>query len=307
MISMISMATKPIKLFIRTACLIIPFVVVTSTAFALHPLITEDTGTQGKGKFELEFGFAYERDNYLWERKSMQSLLDNEQGKGSARDRLYEFGAALAYGISDSIDIELGLPFQHARSTEKGIYSCYDLGGSEPFWYEPRRSKSSVAGPSDMSLDIKWKFLEIGPSSFVLKPVMVFPTGNEDDGLGAGLMGFEGYLVSTIDLSPLFIHINLGYIRSSNNQNEREDLWHISAALEFWVIKEQLRLVGDAGFERNPDKSSRLQDVYVLGGIIYSPNPNIDLDLGFKSSLSPAGSESPGADYSILGGTTIRF
>ncbi len=304
---MITELSKPVKRLLSTACLIVSFVIATSTAYALHPLITEDTGTQGKGKFEFEFGFNYERDNYLWERKSMQSLLDNDQGKGSARDRLYEFGAALAYGVTDSIDIEIGLPFQHVRSTEKGIYSCFDLMEVEPFWNEPRRSKSSAGGLSDTSLDIKWKFLDLGPAGFVLKPVMTFPTGNEDDGLGAGLMGFEGYLVSTIDLTPVIIHINLGYKRNGNTQNEREDLWHVSAALELWVIKEQLRLVGDVGFGRNPDKSSKMQDIYALGGIILSPNPNFDLDLGIKSSLSPAGSESPGADYSILGGTTIRF
>jgi len=303
---MIFKTIKPIKHLIGTLCLIIPLMMTASSAYALHPLITEDTGTQGKGKVELEFGFSYQRDNYLWQRMSAEELFNNAQGKGSPKDKLYEFGAALAYGITDSIDIEIGLPFQHVRTIEKGVYLPYDAATGPGSW-EPGRSRSSVGGPADMSLDIKWKFLEMGPASFVLKPVMVFPTGNEDDGLGAGLMGFEGYLVSTIDLAPLFIHINLGYIRSNNNQNEREDLWHVSAALELWVVKERLRLVGDAGFERNPDKSSKMQDVYVLGGIIYSPNPNIDLDLGFKSSLSPAGSESPGADYSILGGTTIRF
>lgn len=307
---MISRAIKPIKQLIRTACLIFPFVIATSMAFALHPLITEDTGTQGKGKFELEFGFNYERDNYLWKRMSAESALNNEQGKGSARDRLYECATTITYGLIDSMDIDIGIPVQHVRSTEKGIYSPYDPAAAAPsFSYlsEPRRSKSSVGGISDTTVNLKWKFLELGVASFALKPGVIFPTGNEDDGLGAGLFGVQGFMVGTIELSPVIIHINLGYIRNSNNQNEREDLWHVSAAMELWVIKEYLRLVGNIGLERNPDKQSKLQDAHILGGIVFSPTPNVDLDLGFKSSLAPAGSESPGADYSILGGMTIRF
>lgn len=305
---MITEPLKPVKRLLRAACLIISFVIATSTAYALHPLITEDTGTQGKGKFELEFGFNYERDNYLWQRMSAESALNNEQGKGSARDRLYECVTTITYGLIDSMDIDIGIPVQHVRTIEKGIYSNYDSSAPAPgYLTEPRRSKSSVGGISDTTVNLKWKFLELGAASFAFKPGIIFPTGNEDDGLGAGLMGVQGYLVSSIDLTPVILHINLGYIRNENNQNEREDLWHASLAMELWMIKEYLRLVGNVGFERNPDKSSKLQDVHVLGGIVFSPTPDVDLDIGFKSSLSPVNTESPGPDYSILGGTTIRF
>ncbi len=305
---MITELSKPVKRLLRTACLIIPFVIATSTAYALHPLITEDTGTQGKGKFELEFGFNYERDNYLWQRKSAESLLNNKQGIGSSRDRLYECATTITYGLIDSMDIDIGIPVRHVRSTENGIYSPYDAT-TNTFTYlsERRRSRSSVGGISDTTMNLKWRFLELGAASFAFKPGIIFPTGNEGDGLGSGLLGVQGYLVSTIDLTPVVIHINLGYKRNENNQNEREDLWHASLAMELWVIKEYLRLVANTGFERNPDKSSKLQDVHVLGGIVFSPTPNVDLDLGIKSSLAPSKRESPGPDYSILGGMTIRF
>ena len=36
-------------------------VTVTSTAYAGHPMLSEDTGTQGRGNTELELGYAWSR------------------------------------------------------------------------------------------------------------------------------------------------------------------------------------------------------------------------------------------------------
>jgi hypothetical protein len=52
--------------------------------FAAHPMLTEDTGTQGTGKFELELGFAQARD-----------------GGTNA----LEFGPQLSYGVQDNVDL----------------------------------------------------------------------------------------------------------------------------------------------------------------------------------------------------------
>jgi hypothetical protein len=52
-------------------------------AFAAHPLLIEDTATQGAGKFELELGNAWTRD-------------------GGAR--AYEFGPQLSYGVLPNLD-----------------------------------------------------------------------------------------------------------------------------------------------------------------------------------------------------------
>jgi len=34
-------------------------------SWAAHPLITDDTGTQGKGNFQLEFNGQYDRDKEM--------------------------------------------------------------------------------------------------------------------------------------------------------------------------------------------------------------------------------------------------
>ena len=48
----------------RLAKILITFttLLITATSWAAHPLITDDTGTQGKGKFQLELNGQYDRD-----------------------------------------------------------------------------------------------------------------------------------------------------------------------------------------------------------------------------------------------------
>jgi hypothetical protein len=61
-------------------------------ARAAHPLITEDTGTQGKGRWQLEvFG---------------------EEGRDRTTSaRLKEYGAVLSYGIVEAADLQIGMPW----------------------------------------------------------------------------------------------------------------------------------------------------------------------------------------------------
>jgi hypothetical protein len=77
---------------VRTGCdacrytLVATAVALALPAYAAHPLLTEDTGTQGAGKFELEIGFADAKD-------------------GGARAS--ELGPQLSYGAADTLDLIL--------------------------------------------------------------------------------------------------------------------------------------------------------------------------------------------------------
>lgn len=52
-----------IKVFLFVLVLTISFSLLT-VSYAAHPLITDDTGTQGKGKFQIEVNseFAYDKE-----------------------------------------------------------------------------------------------------------------------------------------------------------------------------------------------------------------------------------------------------
>jgi hypothetical protein len=53
--------------------------------------------------------------------------------------------------------------------------------------------------------------------------------------------------------------------------------------------------------EKNPDKCSGSDPVFILGGIIYSMRENLDVDFGLKSWLNKLDT-----DYSVLAGLILR-
>ena len=64
----------------------VPLIFFASMAFGAHPLITEDTGTQGKGGWQLEINGERNKD-------------DGVRGAQAA--------ATLSYGFIDSADLQL--------------------------------------------------------------------------------------------------------------------------------------------------------------------------------------------------------
>jgi hypothetical protein len=84
-----------------------------------HPLIGEDTATQGSGRFELEIGNAWTRD-------------------GS--DRSFELGPQLSYGVLPQLDAILRPIWRDQRSTIDGAVF-------------------HTRGAGDTAVDLKWRFL----------------------------------------------------------------------------------------------------------------------------------------------------
>jgi hypothetical protein len=76
---------------------------------------------------------------------------------------------------------------------------------------------------------------------------------------------------------------------------------HGSLASTVEVIK-NLKLVGNIGLERNTDRNLNIPNAFILGGVIYSPLENFDIDFGVKGGLTK-----PEEDYTILVGITWRF
>ncbi len=94
--------------------------------------------------------------------------------------------------------------------------------------------------------------------------------------------------------------MNLGYRRNANRVDEREDLWHVSAAGSFH-FRPNLQIVANAEGDENPDPSAGDDFAFILGGLIYSPVENFDIDFGVLRGLAE------GPDYSILAGITLRL
>ena len=76
-------------------------------AFAAHPLMTDDTGTQGKGKFQFEYNGEYSRD-------------DEHEAGVAEKETSGTLTAALTYGMTDNLDIVVGLPWRGVLSVWMG-------------------------------------------------------------------------------------------------------------------------------------------------------------------------------------------
>ncbi|NTW51848.1 MAG: transporter [Chlorobiaceae bacterium] len=244
---------------------------------AAHPLITDDTGTQGKGRFQLELNSEF------------SSETEKENGI-KMQERSGESAATLSYGLSDNIDVVTGLPWQ---------------------WFCLKEDGSIVTdgnGIGDLSFEIKWRFYENKDQglSLAIKPGISLPTGNEKKGFGNGRISEGIMMIATREWQHGAFHCNVGYTHNSYSQEQdnaslKKDLWHASVATEVKMM-EKLRSVFDVGIDRNTDKAMDANPVYLLGGLIYSVTDNFDLDIGVKKGMNHAE-----RDKTVLAGLTARF
>lgn len=138
----------------------------TTDVFAAHPLITDDTGTQGKGKFQLELNGEYGHDK--------------EDG---ITTKTTQAATTLSYGVTDPVDIVLGIPYQHIRTKDS-------------------ESVTKGDGISDISLELKWRFYEQDGLSFALKPGVTLPAGDDEKGLGSGKVTYHLFFIGTKEMKP---------------------------------------------------------------------------------------------------------
>lgn len=143
-------------------------------AYAVHPLISDDAGTVGTGKFELELNVEYSNDD---------------------GDSTTQLAATLSAGIRENIDLVIGTPYHFLKT--KNDESC-----------------TTEDGLSDFLIEMKWRFYEKNGLSFAIKPGIILPIGDEDKGLGDGKAAYSLYLVTTKEMEPFSIHFNLGYIKN---------------------------------------------------------------------------------------------
>lgn len=244
------------------------------TVWAAHPLATEDSGTSGKLKFQVEtsgeFGWDSETTGGVTTRTNSQTL-----------------NVCLTAGLLDPLDLIVNLPFSWQQIKIDGV-KTYDNGGL-----------------NDVSLALKWRFLEIGPASFAVKPVIVLPSGDYNSGLGTARPAYGATLISTVELRPVAIHANIGYTHPKHTDVDknvyRENIWNMSLAGTAEVLK-GLQVVAEIAVATNGDKTTTTWPTFLTGGMIYSVIDNLDVSMGIKGGLT-----SPATDIALLTGLTWKF
>ncbi|MCX6178589.1 MAG: transporter [Chlorobiales bacterium] len=254
----------------RKAALIISGLLLCSLqVYAVAPLITDDTGTQGKDKYQLEVDYA---------------------GGVTRQYPGQQITTTLTYGVVGTVDVILSLPYNwHTILWEGSPFNSYD-------------------GFNDTTLQVKWRVFESKPAglSFALKPSITFPSGNEANGFGTGKICEGVMLLATEKWEHGACHCNVGYYHNAfnmeqDNETLQHNLWHASIATEVNMTK-NLKSAADIGIDTNAVNAYTANPVYILGGLSYSVTDNLDLDIGVKGRLNNVATPT-----TFLAGLTSRF
>lgn len=273
------MRCEVLRLFLSFSFFLFPF----SLGWAAHPFITDDTGTQGAGNWQLELQA---------ERDQLDRTADTGAGPVEQSRRITIFTPVLTYGLLENLDVALGLYHVRQRVTENGMVT------------------GDTNGMADSTLELKWRFYEEDGFSLALKPGLLLPTGDENRGLGTGKPSWGVNFIATYDAKPWSFSGNVAYshVRYRLQQDavdNRADLWRVSGGLSY-AVRDDLRLVGEAGIRTNVSRNDPNQPgnngQFAMLGAIYSPTGKIDLDIGFRKSLNHAE-----FDWTILVGATFRW
>jgi len=254
-----------------------------SLVWAAHPFITDDTGTQGTGNWQLELQYEYGRND---------ATADAGAGPVRQESKAATFTSVLTYGLLENLDLALGLNRLNQHTTENGAVT------------------EDSSGMGDSTIELKWRFYDANGLSFALKPGVLLPTGDENKGLGSGKTSWGLNFITTLETKPWAFYGNIayGHVRYRLPQDEdanRSDLWRVSAGSAY-TARDDLRLVGELGVRTNPAKNDPFlpgsTGRFAMIGLIYSPTDKTDLDIGFRKGLNDAE-----PDWTFLAGATFRW
>jgi hypothetical protein len=247
------------------------------SSFAAHPMITDDAETLGKGTIQIELN-----GDIGTEKQS------NGGGSiGNVNSSPAQIASTVGTGVTDKIDITLGL----TRPWGSGYVAGFTFND---------------AGSVDFTLAMKWQVFEHDGYSAAVKPQLGYSYAvnvPEDD----HTLSYGATLILTKEFGPFAVHLNAGYTYNDYNLAvvrgfSRSDIWSVSMAATYEIIKQRLKLCADFGTSTNPDKTVSEVPVYGLGGIIYTVNKNLDLSAGAKFGLT-----NPETDFTGTFGVTLKF
>jgi Putative MetA-pathway of phenol degradation len=223
----------------------------TTEVFAGHPLLTEDTATQGRGNAQVEL--TYER-----------SQLDDAGTREVSRDT----SLVLSYGSTDPFDIILVIP--HSRQEATGA--------------------PTVSGMGDVELAAKWRFYENEAWSFALRPGVTFATGDEVQGLGTGKGTASVFAIMSYVADPWGFHMHAGITDNRNVVGERQHIIHFSAAATR-RLTDKFQLVADVSHDTNTDIISGEHIESAVLGLVYCVSDRVDLDMGYRSGITASAAD----------------
>jgi hypothetical protein len=213
-----------------------------SPAMAFHPLITDDTGTQGMGGSQLEIGYDHERI-------AQADVVE----KGTAIPLTY------TRGLTDNLDLFIGTARQVSPA---GGWSNVGVGAKWRF-YENADSGLSLGVVPRLDLPVSTAAEQRG-------------LGSSKTNYSLALL-----LAQEMPFGLLLANVVAGRDDAGLEENApgRKNNWRLSVA-PVWRVSDRFNLALDLGALTDPDINNGYWMGFVEVGTVYSANPNLDLSLG---------------------------
>jgi hypothetical protein len=141
----------------------------------------------------------------------------------------------------------------------------------------------ATTGVGDIGIAIKWRLLENAPllGDFAIQPSIKFPTGAADKGTGTGTTDGSFLLISSHDLGPVAMDINVGLTRRSGDGSTA------ATTASVWTLSFGGAAVGNLGwvletygYPGTGGAAGQLPIVALLGGPTYLLKPWLAIDAG---------------------------
>lgn len=221
-----------------------------SQSWAYQPLITDDTGTQGQGKNQLEVSFNDDRIEQSGVVYSMRMLP-----------------VTYTRGLSETLDISLGVNHTHLNS---------DAPGTE-----------LISGNGNPSVGLKWRIFESEASktSLALKAELGLPINREQErvglGSGRGYYAVTAILMQEISFGSILFNLACAQVRYSDTP-ANPDISLVRASLApVWQVTDQWKLAVDMGGARESTVTKQTHIKFFEIGTVYSPGKDFDIAFGF--------------------------
>jgi len=242
-------------------------------ARAMHPLITDDTGTQGKGAVLVESNVNYMKDNEF---------------------RSTTVPLSLTAGINETMDVGVEIPYLSLRPsavTGQSESGFSDVNVKFKHRFYEREKKDGEQGQSERSLAYQVAYSQ--------------STGREELGLGAGTVRWSARLLGTTEWESTEFNVNLGYDSSGKALKRGNFVFDYTVSLSVaakyerpkpWEPVAELAVIKVKGI----DGYGRI--VTALVGIIYEPSERYYVDSGIRVGLNEHSE-----DYALLAGFGYKF
>lgn len=240
-------------------------------AQAAQPLVTDDTGTQGKGGQQVEIAQTADR---------LRQAADRGRSRAT--------GLTYTLGVSDQADLFVSASYQGLR-----------LADTLP-----------ASGWGNSVLGVKWRLWEheATKTSLALKPELVLPVSASADaaGLGAGKVSYALNGIVTRETSFGALHFNVAFHRDRKRSSLETERGMRYSVAPVWDLSASWKLALDMGIETTRNGSGiRVRSRFVEVGAIYSPDKNQDWALGLVRSSDNDSPET--SRRTLTGGWTWRF